>query len=296
MHPKSSRTPQRPVSAKRRAVFHSRIFPVSSSRHTPLAEELVMNEPANPKSARGFRFPSLETLLALPIREVAALMVAELASRKVSVFAENLEADVSLAHYQLNPEARRALFEGLEYAITEGLIAHDPLSAGSAGLHPLRVTKRGHNFLKTHDADYSWRDVSAAELLHSTISGDAFLELRRGQRHYADAVFKAFRAVEMEVRDAGGFSDSDVGVPLMRRAFGREGPLTDPAQNEGEQDAITHLFAGAIGALKNPGFHRAVGPSSASSALRSLILASELLAIVDEARSRAASTGTGSVP
>jgi uncharacterized protein (TIGR02391 family) len=148
----------------------------------------------------------------------------------------------------------------------------------------VRLTRRGVDFLKTHSADYSWRDTSAAELLHAVIKDDAFLELRRGRRHYADAVFKAFREVEMAVREAGGYSDSDIGVPLMRKAFGRDGQLTDREQEPAEQEAIAHLFAGAIGLFKNPGSHRNVGPLTAGSALRALIIASELLSLVDDAR------------
>jgi Protein of unknown function (Hypoth_ymh) len=42
------------------------------------------------------------------------------------------------------------------------------------------------------------------------------------------AVFQAMKAVEVYVREAGGFSAGDLGTDLMRRAFHEEnGPLTD---------------------------------------------------------------------
>jgi hypothetical protein len=67
--------------------------------------------------------------------------------------------------------------------------------------------------------------------------------------------FGAFKAVEESVRQAGDFGPTDVGVPLMRKAFDKDrGPLTDFEQPEGEREALSHLFAGAIGSYKNPSF------------------------------------------
>jgi hypothetical protein len=41
------------------------------------------------------------------------------------------------------------------------------------------------------------------------------------------AVFAAFKVIEVAVRDACGFPDGELGVPLMRKAFNPEtGPLT----------------------------------------------------------------------
>jgi hypothetical protein len=51
--------------------------------------------------------------------------------------------------------------------------------------------------------------------------------------NYADAVFSAFRAVEEAVREAGNFALTDIGVPLMRKAFDpTNGPLTDTTQTD----------------------------------------------------------------
>ena len=54
-------------------------------------------------------------------------------------------------------------------------------------------------------------------LLHPTIADKVRLALARGDLD--DAVFIAFKAVEVAVRDAGGFGPTDVGVALMRKAF-----------------------------------------------------------------------------
>ena len=68
-----------------------------------------------------------------------------------------------------------------------------------------------------------------------------------------EAVFAAFKAVEVAVRETGGFKATEVGVPLMRKAFdAKNGPLADQSQPDAEREALCHLFAGAIGSYKNP--------------------------------------------
>src|SRR3954469_6246161 len=45
---------------------------------------------------------------------------------------------------------------------------------------------------------------------------------------YEAAAFLAMREVEIYVRDRAGAGDADLGVALMKSAFGESGPLTDP--------------------------------------------------------------------
>jgi|LGVE01.1.fsa_nt_gb uncharacterized protein (TIGR02391 family) len=73
------------------------------------------------------------------------------------------------------------------------------------------------------------------------------------------AVFKAFKAVEVRVRDACDLPDSTVGTTLMRKAFDpASGPLTDMSVPRAEREARSHLFTGCIGLYKNPHSHRDV--------------------------------------
>lgn len=68
----------------------------------------------------------------------------------------------------------------------------------------------------------------------------------------------------------------------MRKAFDpKGGPLTDLNQEKGEREALSHLFAGAIGSYKNPHSHRTVTITDPKEAQEMVMLASHLLRIVE---------------
>jgi uncharacterized protein (TIGR02391 family) len=121
------------------------------------------------------------------------------------------------------------------------------------------------------------------ELLHPAIAQETYAALQRGD--LSTAVRDAFTAVEIIVRDAGGFTIDDYGTDLMRKAFQEQtGPLTD--QRKAERESFAHLFAGAIGAHKNPHSHRKVTIDDVREAQRQVLQASHLLHIVDAAQAR----------
>ena len=102
------------------------------------------------------------------------------------------------------------------------------------------------------------------------------------RQDFEGAVFAAFREVEISVRDKTEFDAKVVGTDLMRQAFRKAGgPLTDMSITLGEREGMEHVFAGAIGAFKNPGSHRTV-PYAADEAVELVVLASRLLKIVDQ--------------
>jgi hypothetical protein len=73
----------------------------------------------------------------------------------------------------------------------------------------------------------------------------------------------------------------------MRKAFNENGgPLTDQGLPRSERESFAHLFAGAIGAFKNPHSHRKVKIEDIREAQRQLLLATHLLYIVDAAQAR----------
>ncbi len=123
--------------------------------------------------------------------------------------------------------------------------------------------------------------------LHPVIATKVYPTFLRGE--YDTAVFQAFREVEVAVRRAGKFPAALVGVELMRKAFrpvDAENPavtsdqLTDTTVPVAEQQAMAHLFSGAIGLYKNPQSHRNV-PTEAIDAAEVIVFASHLLRMVD---------------
>lgn len=119
-------------------------------------------------------------------------------------------------------------------------------------------------------------------LLHPKIAEKVWLSLARNELE--DAVFAAAKAVEIAVREAGGYAVDDIGAALMKKAFHPDnGALTDPDAARGERVAMMELFAGAIGTLKNPSSHRDV-PLKLGEAREMAMTASLLLRIVDERR------------
>lgn len=128
----------------------------------------------------------------------------------------------------------------------------------------------------------AYRDAAVLPvgLVHPVILPKAHPPFLRGD--YEVAVFAAMRAVEVAVRKAGGFPDNELGVDLMRKAFhNKTGPLTDKKVVDAEREAISHLFAGASGAAKNPPSHREVEMNRAEAA-RLILFASHLMSIVDD--------------
>lgn len=168
-----------------------------------------------------------------------------------------------------------ALLEAWQWLEREGLIIQRVYSRG------YNVTRRGQRIHSpAAAATYSASRALPRELLHPQLVQRVWSAVLRAD--YETAVFQAFREVEIAVRDAGGYQSSELGVPLMRRAFDKStGPLSSPSEPEGEREALSHLFAGAIGRFKNPTSHRSVA-YRLSEAAEALMLASMLLRIVDE--------------
>lgn len=177
-----------------------------------------------------------------------------------------------------------ALMEAWQWLEREGFVAPRPMnlagSTGSLASTTYFVTRRGQRVETSDDLEsYRKANFSPKAQLHPIIAQKVWSLFLQGD--YDTAVFQAFKQVEVAVRETGYYAKKDIGVPLMRTAFHKDtGNLTDPNQQEAEQEAIAHLFAGAIGYCKNPSSHRNV-EITAEEAVEMIILASHLLRIVD---------------
>ncbi|MBK8725173.1 MAG: TIGR02391 family protein [Holophagaceae bacterium] len=176
-------------------------------------------------------------------------------------------------------QAEIALAEAWNWLSVQGLLIPEPGTNGNNGW--MLLSRRAEALLANNSFKSYTRSLDFPKsLLHPSIADEVWIDLARGDLE--TAVFKSFRAVEISVRTAGRFADTEIGTQLMRKAFDKTtGPLTDNRQPEAEREALAHLFAGAIGSYKNPHSHRTVTINDRADAQEMVVLASHLLRIVE---------------
>lgn len=147
-----------------------------------------------------------------------------------------------------------------------------------------QLSRRAHQFVDLVDVSrYAAARRLPRDSLHPAIADTVWSAFIRGE--YDVAVFQAMKAVEVSVRDVAGLANTDIGTRLMRKAFDpKSGKLSDMATEEGEREAMSALFAGAIGSYKNPQSHRSVKVDEPTEAIEIVMLANHLLRIVDRRR------------
>jgi len=143
------------------------------------------------------------------------------------------------------------------------------------------ITPRGREVLESEDFEaYKKGNLLPSEGLNPILVRKVKQTFIRGD--YDTAIFQAFKEVEVRVRTKAGLSERDIGVELMRKAFGPpSGPLVNKSTHPAEQRARMELFSGAIGTYKNPSSHRDVSLSDPREAADIIYTANALLRIVD---------------
>ena len=145
------------------------------------------------------------------------------------------------------------LADAFAWLIARGLVGPASENSGSTG--EFRVTSAGHRAAQASTPAHAEAAMRLHADLHPALA-EARLNFERGS--YQTAVFEATRQVEVHVRDLSGLGPGTYGVALMRTAFNPEhGPLAT-GEVAPEREAIASLYAGTIGAFKNPSGHRVV--------------------------------------
>ena len=225
-------------------------------------------------------FPPIETALDMEPEELAPFVLKHLKTIKnINRYNYTLESSGGLQEYagEYIKEFQKRLMEAFIWLEREMFLAPKPDNQGEWRF----ITRKGERLL--HEEDFSANLKSSllpSENLHPILIRKVKPLFLRGD--YDTAIFQAFKAVEVMVRDKGGYVKSDIGVALMRKAFHPQtGKLTNTQSIEAERQAMSDLFAGAIGLFKNPGSHRNIEGISAEEAADYIRVANCLLKMID---------------
>ena len=143
-------------------------------------------------------------------------------------------------------------------------------------------TKKGFHFPETEFKKVVERwTITPSAYIHPNVMAKAFELL--SMRQFDSAVLRAFKCIEIAIREKCGFSDEDYGVSLIRKAFNPQtGSLTDYSVPVSEREALANFIAGAYAFYKNPCSHKHV-EMDFYEAFERIVVASKIMKIVEEA-------------
>ena len=226
--------------------------------------------------------PSADQLRTLPTPELATILLQSLQDQPNP-------NNILRGHQQAHDQNRERDADFLLQRVSDAwawLVAH-----GLVGPHHLntasewcRVTDRGREVAASGSTRELLADQRLPDDLHAELT-DARRLFRSGDAEIA--VFAAMRQVEVRLRQDSGAGNDLIGVTLARHALRPDGgALADDRLETGEREAISHVFAGALGAFKNPTSHRLVDFDDPAVAADVILLADLLLRMLDARRTQ----------
>lgn len=227
-------------------------------------------------------FPPIETALDMEPEELAPFVLKHLNEvDRINRYNYTLSSNNEMREYageHLN-EFQKQLMEAFIWLEREMFIAPQPDQQDGWRF----ITRRGERILLEEDDFSSYRQgqLLPSENLHPVLVRKVKPLFLKGE--YNMAIFQAFKIVEMQVRKVGGYGKSDYGTDLMRKAFNpHTGGLTNTHSEQSEKQAMSDLFAGAIGLFRNPTSHRDIENISPIEASSYIMVANCLFNMVDD--------------
>ena len=225
-------------------------------------------------------FPPIETALDMEPEELAPFVLRHLkkAGGKINRYNYSLiSAEKKEYAGEYIDRFQRQLMEAFVWLEREMFLAPTPGEGGEWRF----ITRRGEKALEEEDfTAYVKGSLLSSGTLHPILVRKVKPLFLRGD--YDTAIFQAFKIVEVQVRSKGGYSNSDYGTDLMRKAFHSEtGILTNKKSEKAEKEAMSHLFTGAIGLFKNPSSHRFIENITPEDAADLIRFANFLLKIIE---------------
>ena len=223
-------------------------------------------------------FPTYQALEEAPVASVAGAILKTIHPRsgngEKSFHVKNMISEVQNEYGRW--ESGRAASQALGWLMARGFTCQSPNSDFGWFI----LTKDGLEAAQVQEfaAWVADRDLPES-LLHSAIAAESLASFKVGK--FDTAVFEAFRALEVRIRESAKLGHDLIGTRLAARAFNPEdGPLTDKNAEAGERTALMNLMTGALGYFKNPQSHRKVD-LEAFEAREMLVFASYLYRIAE---------------
>jgi uncharacterized protein (TIGR02391 family) len=228
-------------------------------------------------------FPKFEDIEQSRPDELGAEIVLDLQGTPNEFFSPtDFPANLARSGYQREYPTKEfvsAVREAIEWARRELLLVqHVNSTPPSDGL---MLSRRGLSFTRDDIERLRLERILPDFLLHDRIRRVCIDIFNTG--HHQAAVFEAFRILEVTIREAAGYGQSEHGEAMINTAFNEKtgGPLVDATAPEAEQRAMRFLMVGSNGLFRNPRGHRDVELDDPKEAAELLIVASHLLRMVE---------------
>ncbi len=237
------------------------------------------------------QYPGPEQLLAAPASEVERILLRHIIEycrdgmhpmiTRDSISTGLFDANGYPYSAQARADVQRVVGRAWKALDDSGFIEEPDPDNGKNGYRVPSATGK-EAFASTDYVGARMRSKFTREMFHPGLPDAAWNAFTVGD--YDTAVFEAFKSVEVAVRTKGGFTNTDFGAPLMKKAFDpNTGPLRDKTAPPARQKARCDLFTGAFGEIRNPKGHNDPTITDALVAAEELMAAGILRRIVDNA-------------